>query len=144
MTKIPRLYNAVVKYYHRIIYATGKHCIFAINQYKGKFYFIIYFKNAVVFIASSTAGSSCCLVLCLFIFLLSNNRILHCFAILSHFIFVINKQKVKRHYIDDLKKNIYCLSCRVPLVQLSCTRYCYLILTQCQNICTVFISDYLE
>ena len=31
----------------------------------------------------------------LFIFLLSSNRILHCFAILSHFIFAINQHKGK-------------------------------------------------
>ena len=40
-----------------------------------------------------------------FIFLLSNNRILHCFTILSHYIFAINEHKGKRHYIDELKKN---------------------------------------
>ena len=60
------LYNVVVKYYHTIVYSTGKNCIVAINKYKGNFHFIIYFKNAVVFIVSSTAGSSCCSVLCLF------------------------------------------------------------------------------
>ena len=70
-TKTPRLYNVVVKYYHIIFYAAGKHFIFVINKYKGKFHFIIDFKNAVVFIASSTAGYSCCLVL----------RLLHIFAL---------------------------------------------------------------
>ena len=65
-TDIPLLYNVVVKYCHTIVYSTGKHCIVAINEYKGKFHFIIYFKKAIVFIVSSTAGSSCCSVLCLF------------------------------------------------------------------------------
>ena len=55
-----RLYNSVVTYYHTIIYVTSKHCIVAINEYKGEFHLIIYFKSAVVFIVSSTSVSSCC------------------------------------------------------------------------------------
>ena len=51
-------YNVVVTYYHTIVYVTGKHCIVATNKYKGEFHLIIYFKCAVVFIVSSTAGSS--------------------------------------------------------------------------------------
>ena len=58
-----RLNNVVVEYYHIIVFATGKHFIFAINQYKGKFDFINGFKNVIVFIASITAGSSCFWVL---------------------------------------------------------------------------------
>ena len=34
-----------------------------------------------------------------------------------------------------------CSSRRVPFVQPSATLYCYLTLTQCQEICSVFISD---
>ena len=55
----------------------------------------------------------------------------------KHCISAINQHKDKRHYIDDLKKH-YFLSRWVPLVQPSPTLYCYLTLTQCQNICTVF------
>ena len=55
-----RLYNVIIKYYHTIVYSTGKNCIVAINKYKGEFHFIIYFKSAVLFIVSSTAGSCCC------------------------------------------------------------------------------------
>ena len=40
MTDTPRLYKGVVKYDHIIFYATGKHFILAINQYKGKCPFI--------------------------------------------------------------------------------------------------------
>ena len=40
-TDTPQLYNIVVKYYNIIVYSTGKHCIVAINKYKGKFHFII-------------------------------------------------------------------------------------------------------
>ena len=66
MTDTTRLYNVVVKYYHTIVYATSKQCIVAINKYKGEFHLIIYLKSAVVFIVSSTAGSSCCSLLCFF------------------------------------------------------------------------------
>ena len=59
----------------------------------------------------------------------------------KHCIFAINKHKGKRHYTDDLKENT-CLSRQVPLIQPSPTLYCYLTLTHCQNICTVFFSDY--
>ena len=38
-----------------------------------------------------------------FIYLHPNNRILHSFAILSHFIFAINDHKGKWHYTDDKK-----------------------------------------
>ena len=41
-TDTPRRYNAVVKYYHTIVYSTGKNCIVAINKYKGKFHYIVY------------------------------------------------------------------------------------------------------
>ena len=36
-------YNIVVKYYHTIVYSTGKHCIIEINKYNGKFHLIIDF-----------------------------------------------------------------------------------------------------
>ena len=78
-----------------------------------------------------------------FIFLISNNRILHCFTILSHCIFAINKHKGERHYIDE-NKNTICLSRRVPLVQPIPSLYCYRNLTQCQEICTIFIPNYFE
>ena len=94
-TNTPRQQNVVVKYYHTIVYSTGKNCIVAINKYKVKFHYIIYFKNAIVFIVSSTDGSSSCSFLYLLIFLIDNNQILHCFAINSHCIFAINKDKGK-------------------------------------------------
>ena len=104
-TDTTRLYNIVVKYYHTIVYSTGKNCIVSINKYKGKFHFTIYFKNAVVFIVSSTAGYSCCSVLCLFRIFISKNQILYCITILSHCICEINKHKGKRHYIDEFEKH---------------------------------------
>ena len=61
----------------------------------------------------------------------------------KHCIFAINEHKGKRHIIDDFKNTI-CLSRRVPLVQPSPTLYCYLTLTQCQNICTIFFSEFFE
>ena len=57
-TDTTRLYNAVVKYYHTIVYVTSKHCIVVINKYKGEFHLVIYFKSAFVFIVLSTSGSS--------------------------------------------------------------------------------------
>ena len=63
MTNTPRLYQVVVKYYHIFSNNTGKHCIFAINQHKVKWHYIDDFTNAILFIASSTAGSSCCWLL---------------------------------------------------------------------------------
>ena len=102
-----RLYNVAIKYYHTIVYSTGKHCIVEINKYKGKFCLIIYFKSVVVFIVSSTAGSSCCSVLCFFIFFLPNNLIIHCFAIHSHFIFAINEHKGKWEMFLMNKKTLF-------------------------------------
>ena len=139
-----RLYNVVDKYYHTIIYATGKHFIVAINKYKDEFQFVTYFKSAVVFILSSTAGSSCCSVLCIFHLFLSNNRILHCFTIHSHCMFAINAHKGKWENVLMKKKYTICLTLQVPLVQSSPKLYCYLTVNQCQEICTVFISDYVE
>ena len=94
-TDTTRLYNVVVTYYHTIAYVTGKHCIVAINKYKGLFHLIIYFKSAVVFIVSSNAGYSCYSLLYIFMFFVSNNQILHFFSIQSHCIFAINKHKGK-------------------------------------------------
>ena len=42
-TDTPRQNSVVIKYYYTIVYFTDKHCIVAINKYKGKFHFIIYF-----------------------------------------------------------------------------------------------------
>ena len=58
--KNKQLYQVVVKYYHIFSNNTGKHCIFAINQHKGKWHSIDDFTNAILFIASRIAGSSCC------------------------------------------------------------------------------------
>ena len=102
-TDTPRLYNAIVQYYHIIVYATGKHCIFAINQYKGKFHFMIDFKSRLCLSRQVPLVPLAVQFYVFFILLLSNNRILHCFTILSHCIFTINEHKGKRHYIDDLK-----------------------------------------
>ena len=86
-TDTQRLYQVVVKYDHIIVYDTGKHCIFAINQYKGNFHFIIYFKHTVVFITSITAGSFCCSVLRLLrIFVLQQpNPTLFRYSLTFHF-----------------------------------------------------------
>ena len=51
--------------YHIFSNTMGKYCILAINKHKGKWHFIDDFKNPILFIASSTAGSSCCWVLCI-------------------------------------------------------------------------------
>ena len=59
-TNTPWLYTVVVKYYHIFSNNTGKHCIFAINQPKGKWRSIDDFTTAMLFIASSTAGTSHC------------------------------------------------------------------------------------
>ena len=56
--------------YHKFSNIKGKHCILKINQYKGKWHFIDDFINTILFIASSTAGCSCCWVL----------RLLHIFV----------------------------------------------------------------
>ena len=79
----------------RVTYVTGKHCIVAINKYKGKFHLIIYFKIAVVFIVLISASSSCCSLLYFFIFFVSNNQILHFVSIHSHWILAINEHKGK-------------------------------------------------
>ena len=40
-----QVYNVVVTYHHTIIYVTSKHCIVAINEYKGELHLIIYLKS---------------------------------------------------------------------------------------------------
>ena len=62
----------------------GQHCIFVINQHKGNWHSIDDFTNSILFIASSTAGSSCCWVYVFCIYFCSNNWILHCIACSSH------------------------------------------------------------
>ena len=78
------------------------------------------------------------------IFFSPSTKLLHCFAIHSHFIFAINKHKGKWVLWFDEYKNTICLSRRVPFVQSSATIYCYLTLTERQEICSVCISDYFE
>ena len=47
LTDTTRLFIVVVTYYHTIVYVTSNHCIIAINEYKGDYHLIIYFKIAV-------------------------------------------------------------------------------------------------
>ena len=44
--------------YHILSNTMGKHCIFAINKHKGKWHYIDYLINTILFIASSTPGST--------------------------------------------------------------------------------------
>ena len=46
-TDTPRLYQVVVKYYHTFSNNTGNHCIFALNQQKGKWHSIDDFTNDI-------------------------------------------------------------------------------------------------
>ena len=80
----------------------------------------------------------------IFIIFFPYNRILHCFAIHSHFIFAINKHKGKWVFLFDKYNDNICSSRRVPFVQSSATLYCYLTLTHRQEICSVFIPDYFK
>ena len=84
------LYKFVVKYYHIFSNNIGKHWILAINQHKDKWHSVDDFTTAILFIASSTAGTSRCWFL----------RLLHIFCVATkksytvlivlHIVFVFN------------------------------------------------------
>ena len=84
-TNTPRLYEVVVKYCHIFSNTTGKHCIFAINQPRGKWHSIDDCTNAIFL---SCLESLVSLVVGFYVFcihLRCNNRILHCIACPSQY-----------------------------------------------------------
>ena len=74
-------------------------------------------------------------------FLSPSTELLHCFAIHSHFIFVINKHKGKWVLWFDKYNDTIFSSRQIPFVQPCATIYWYLTLTESQLIWSVFISD---
>ena len=80
----------------------------------------------------------------IFIIFSPSAKFLQCFAIHLHFIFEINKHKVKWVLWFDEYNDTICSSRWVPFVQPCATLYCYLTLTQRQEICSLCIWDYFE